>query len=84
MAICMAHTPIVLEVLEVLRANGCRVEHDREAGTALAWDGETCVYQALQQGPRGPWIVRISDSDRIGWRRLEHGERSDELPADHR
>jgi hypothetical protein len=83
MAVCMARTPAVLEVLEVLRANGCRVEHVREAGTAVAWDGETRVYQAIRQGPRGPWVVRISDSDRIGWRRLDHGERSDGLPASH-
>ena len=54
MAVCMAHTPTVLEVLEVLRANGCRVEHDREAGTAIAWDGETCVYQASSRGRAVP------------------------------
>jgi hypothetical protein len=83
MAVCLAHTPAVLEVLEVLRANGCRVEHDRDAGTAVAWDGETCVYQALRKGPRGPWIVRISDSDRIGWRQLDHGEKSDGLRVSH-
>lgn len=66
--VCLAPTDTVLSVLEALKANGCGVRLDEDAGTATAMDGDTRVYRALRKGPEGPWIVRTSSSDRITWR----------------
>ena len=64
----LATTATVKAALDGLKANGCEVRLDEEAGTATATDGETRVYWALRKGPGGPWIVRTSDSDRITWK----------------
>lgn len=66
--VCLATTDTVKAVLDDLKANGCDVQLDEDAGTATATDGPTRVYWALRKGPGGPWIVRTSDSDRITWK----------------
>jgi len=66
--VCLAATDTVLAILEALKANGCEVHLDEDAGTATATDGDTIVYRAIQKGSEGPWIVRTSDSDRITWK----------------
>ena len=64
----LAPTDTVLSILEALKANGCEVHLDEDAGTATATDGHTRVYWALRKGTEGPWIVRTSGSDRITWK----------------
>jgi len=66
--VCLATTATVKAALEGLRANGCEVRLNEEAGTATASDGGIRVYRALRKGPGGSWIVRTSDSDRITWK----------------
>jgi hypothetical protein len=66
--ICMATTATVKAALDGLKANGCEVRLDEDAGTATAMDGDTRVYWAIRKGPAGPWIVRTSCSDRITWK----------------
>jgi hypothetical protein len=67
MAVCLATTATVMHWVRTLREVGCTVELDRDAGTLQAFDGDTCVYQGLQKGRGGPWIVRTRNSDRIKW-----------------
>jgi hypothetical protein len=66
--VCLATTATVKAALQDLKANGCEVQFDEDAGTATARDGHTRVYWALRKGPDGPWIVRTSSSDRITWK----------------
>jgi hypothetical protein len=65
----MALTPTIEATLPILEEAGCHVRYDRDQGTVIARDGDVVVYRAIQEGPRGPWIVRMSDSDRIHWSR---------------
>lgn len=53
--------------LTSLEQNGCRVDHSKDAGTAVVYDGETVVLRALQKGKGGPWITRMFSSERIKW-----------------
>jgi len=40
---------------------GFKVEHDKDAGTIVAFLGETCIYKAMQKGAgNAPWIVTYS------------------------
>lgn len=66
--VCLATTATAKAAVEGLKASGCEVRLDEEAGTATAMDGNTLVYWALRKGHEGPWIVRTSDSDRITWK----------------
>ncbi len=66
--VCLATTDTVKAALDGLKANGCEVHLNEDAGTATATDGHTRVYRALQKGPGGPWIVHTSNSDRITWK----------------
>lgn len=50
-----------------LKANGCTVYHNSEAGTCVVKDNGLEVLRALQKGRGGPWIVRFIDSPRIAW-----------------
>ncbi len=66
--VCLAPTDTVLSILEALKANGCEVRLDEDAGTGTATDGDTRVYWVLRKWPEGPWIVRTFDSARITWK----------------
>ena len=64
---CLATRETVRAALRMLRANDCKVDLDKEAGTVIVRDGESIVYQGIQKGRGGPWIVTCTDSVRIKW-----------------
>jgi len=65
--VCLSTTKVVREFLDRLKADGCEVKLDLDAGTATATDGGVVVYRALQKGKGQPWIVRCTNSRRISW-----------------
>jgi hypothetical protein len=64
---CLATGETVRAALRMLRANDCKVDLDKDAGTVTVYDGEAIVYQGIEKNPRGPWIVTCTNSDRIKW-----------------
>ncbi len=66
-SVYLATTDAMLGYLTGLTANDCDVQYDAEAGTVLAYDDDALVYQALQKGVGGPWIIACFNSDRITW-----------------
>ena len=58
---------IMKDYIVAAKANDCEVEHDKDAGTIVMKDGETVVLKAIAKGPKGPWITRFTNSDRISW-----------------
>jgi len=67
MPVCMTDTLIVKNTVAILKDADFLVEADYKAGTVKAYDGDTVVYQAIQKGRGGPWIVRYQDTDKIHW-----------------
>ncbi len=67
--VCMAKTRTVKNFIRILRDNGCHVQLDMAAGTAVAKDGDTVVYRAIRKGKSGqPWIVRCESTERFQWK----------------
>lgn len=60
-------TDQVKEWLAALKANDCSTDLRSDEGTAVAYDGETKVFAAIQKGRGGPWIIRFINSERIKW-----------------
>jgi hypothetical protein len=63
---CLADRETVKNFRHHLVDAGCRLESS-SAGVFKIWDGTVVVYQGIQKGPGGPWIVTTRDSDNIKW-----------------
>jgi hypothetical protein len=57
-----------------LRANGCDVSRQKNAGTVRVRDGDVVVLTAIAKGPKQPWIVMFFDSERIQWTTKGRGD----------
>lgn len=67
---CLALTATVKAAIAGLLANDCTiVAGSLREGHVIVQDGDTKVYQALQKGTDGPWIVAAYNSERITWTR---------------
>jgi hypothetical protein len=72
---CMATTETVKHYVEKLEEEGCEVSH-RQPDCYQVVDDGTVVYQALQKGHGGPWIVLCRNSRRVTWEQLEDADNS--------
>lgn len=68
MPVCFANTKTVNDFVVRLKAAGCDVKYDKEAGTVEAKDGDTVVYKGIQKSRVGDWIVSTTDSENIKWK----------------
>jgi hypothetical protein len=67
---CLATTETVEHYIQKLKEDGCEVSHRQPDCDQVVDDG-TVVYQALQKGHGGSWIVLWRNSRRITWKQLE-------------
>ncbi len=65
--VCMATTRTVMSLVGQLRKAGCTVNANWSTGLVTVLNEEVTVYQALQKGRGGPWIVRTLDGPNVKW-----------------
>jgi hypothetical protein len=53
--------------LAALKANGCEVSRQKNAGTVRVRDGDSVVLTALAKESKQTWLIMFFESDRIQW-----------------